>query len=132
MTWEEVATMFWKPKSAEEKAIEKKAKHNVKDVDGDLARYLYRSVGVSVDGLVEYRRVTKSERRGEAEIRHIRIFDPAEADEAGVRVTEFDDLDRRPDLVKHQCRSRLEGGDTVAFEEEPPVAVIRGEGTGGA
>jgi hypothetical protein len=115
---EKEAIMFWKHKSPEEKAIERKIKQNVKKVDGVLWGYMVNQGDVSVDELVKYRTVSKEAEDQGKRITRIRFFDPRLVEESGAAVIEYDDLDQYPDFVKHQCISFLDESGNITLQKD--------------
>ncbi|MEA3296608.1 MAG: hypothetical protein U9R56_01945 [candidate division Zixibacteria bacterium] len=107
--------MFWKKKNPEEKAMEKKIKQNVKNVEGALWGYMVSSEGVSVDELVKLCCVTKTDAK--EGMTHIRVFDPRMVEEYNLQITEYNDLNNRSDLVKHQCISCIDKGGDLIFKQ---------------
>ena len=109
--------MFWRKKSPEEKAKEKKREKEVKKIEGALWGYMV-SRGVTVDVLQNLRRV---ERNGEVEDKSatmIRIFDPAAADKKGIAIDDYQSLDNHPELILYEGYYREVSGHATDIRIE--------------
>ena len=106
--------MFWRKKSVEEKAKEKKRKKEVKKIEGALWGYMVSQQGVIVDVLQKLRRVERDAVVGDKTVglTMIRIFDPADANQKGVDVEDYRSLDDHQELVLYKGYYQAAAGET--------------------